>query len=280
MTFIAQETGVDTGSPFELYEFTYGSNSWHYTSADEDYFDEEDEITYVSVISNRSNIVFSSSFGKNSVTINVQHDLEFLDLFRVTTPSGVVSAAIKKVHRYDNTNQIIVAWKGRVLNVDWSSVSEGYASLACESIRSSVQRYGLRRQFQTACPHVLYGDQCLVNKNTYRVIGSVLSVTGLTIAISGLSSADDDYFPGGYIEYTDAILNVTIRRMITAQENGTNNITVVAPTLNLTPGTNVSVYPGCDHTLTTCDTKFSNSINFGGLPYTPSVNPFGGGLVY
>ena len=32
-----------------------------------------------------------------------------------------------------------------------------------------------------------------------------------------------------------------------------------------------SVYPGCDKRFATCQTKFSNAVNFGGFPYVPGV---------
>ena len=42
----------------------------------------------------------------------------------------------------------------------------------------------------------------------------------------------------------------------------------------------VTLYPGCDHTLTTCDTAFSNSLNYGGFPAIPQKNPWAGDPVF
>ena len=50
-------------------------------------------------------------------------------------------------------------------------------------------------------------------------------------------------------------------------------------------GSTVVVLAGCDHSVTTCDTKFntpedtqSNVINYGGFPFVPGKNPFETGL--
>ena len=40
-------------------------------------------------------------------------------------------------------------------------------------------------------------------------------------------------------------------------------------------GPMATVYPGCSHNTTDCDTVFDNLDNYGGFPYLPSENPFG-----
>jgi hypothetical protein len=35
----------------------------------------------------------------------------------------------------------------------------------------------------------------------------------------------------------------------------------------------VNLYPGYDGSITECDTKFANRINFGGHAYMPNINP-------
>ncbi len=48
----------------------------------------------------------------------------------------------------------------------------------------------------------------------------------------------------------------------------------------LAVGVPVSVYPGCDHTLATCSAKFGNVARYGGFPYFPQKNPFGGDPIF
>jgi hypothetical protein len=43
----------------------------------------------------------------------------------------------------------------------------------------------------------------------------------------------------------------------------------------------VTLYPGCDHTLGAAGcAKFANTDNFGGTPFIPNKNPFGGTAIY
>jgi len=41
----------------------------------------------------------------------------------------------------------------------------------------------------------------------------------------------------------------------------------------------VKIYPGCDRVRATCESKFDNLDNFGGFPWIPTKNPFGGSSI-
>lgn len=274
MTFIATETGIESGSPVELYDFGYLSSEWNYTSGDSEFYDAVSDKTYTPISVARGNLEFSSDFSRGSLDISMQYDVPFLDLFRTAAPSGVVSLTVRKVHRLDGAAEIITVWKGRVLNVNWVG-SE--AQLTCQPIRASLLRFGLRRQFQFNCPHVLYGDACSVDKTLFQLTGNVTAVSGSSISVVGASTFIENYFAGGYVEYTNSALITPERRMIVSNPGGSNVIMLSSPPLNLTIGTSAVVYPGCDHSLGTCAGKFDNQLNFGGFPHTPTNNgPFSG----
>ena len=70
------------------------------------------------------------------------------------------------------------------------------------------------------------------------------------------------------------------RRTIVDQAN-TTTITVQAqfPNFSLHIGDVITVYAGCDHSITTCDVKFANGVNHGGHPYMLPSNIFITGLL-
>lgn len=278
MTYLAQEQSVDSGSPVELYDISYGLQTWRYTSGDTSFYDSLTTSTYEPLLIGRGDIVFASDFGKGSLDIEVQNDAAFLSLFRFAPPSGVVSVTIRRFHRNDGALEIVTMWKGRILGVTWG---DGSSMLNCESIRASAERVGLRRIFQRQCPHVLYSQFCGASKALYEVIGIVTSISGNSISVSGVGTFGSNYFAGGFIEYTNSSMITNERRMVTGNVGGSNQLTLVSPALNLSVGQEVRVYPGCDHTLGAngC-VKFNNVPNFGGKPYTPTKNPFSGDPVY
>jgi uncharacterized phage protein (TIGR02218 family) len=278
MTFTTNESSVESGSPIELYSFGYLTSEWNYTSGDVEFYDTVTSKTYSPISVVRGNLEFGSDFSRGSLELSMQYDTPFMDLFRTAAPSGVVSMTVRKVHRLDGDTEIITVWKGRVLNVNWVG-SE--AQLTCQPIRASLLRFGLRRQFQFNCSHVLYGAGCAVDGTEFDVTGNVTAVSGSSVSVAGVSAFAANYFAGGYIEYTNSALITPERRMITSNPGGGNSLVLVSPPLNLVIGTSAIVHPGCDHSLTTCDAKFDNSANFGGFPHTPvNKGPFSGETIY
>jgi hypothetical protein len=66
------------------------------------------------------------------------------------------------------------------------------------------------------------------------------------------------------------------KRLVTGHTGNVLTLQIPFPT-DVTGATAV-VQPGCDHKITTCTSKFSNDINYGGFPLVPEKNPFNTGV--
>lgn len=278
MSFLSQEQGTDTASPIELYEIRYDAAAWYYTSGDAPFTDPSTLRMYTPIEIGRGEINKSNDFAKNNLQVTVRRDAEFLNLYRVAPPSSVVSLTIRRVHRTDTATQIVVIWKGRMLSVAWAP---DVATIECESIRASVQRYGLRRQFQLQCPHVLYGAACGVPKASHEVVTTVNSINNLIVTCSDLVAYPDNHFAGGYIEWLSNEMPANERRTIVTSGATLGTLELMAAAVGLSVGQQVRVYPGCDHSLGAggCQ-KFNNTPRYGGFPHTPNKSPFTGEPIY
>ncbi len=257
MTYDAREFSMQSGEPIEMYHFTVGSTDYRFTSAKSAIT--YDSNTYQPALIKRGSIDFTTEKGRNNLKIQTVRDFAVAELFKVSPPSDVILLVVHRVHYGDSNGAVI--WSGRVLNCEWSGST---ASINCEPVSSSLQRVGLRRMYQRQCPHVLYGSSCKVPKSPISATLTSVSGTELisTSFVSGLA--------GGFLEFGEE------KRFITNQ-NGTT-IHLNTPLYALTVGSVVYVYLGCDHALTTCQNKFSNSDNYGGMPFIPTKNPFTGAI--
>ncbi|MBK9418840.1 MAG: phage BR0599 family protein [Flavobacteriales bacterium] len=273
MTFLAAEI-AHLGTPIELYQFNYaGVSSYYYTSSDENIT--VGALEYAAKAIKRAGIEYTADLGKASLEIKAQRDLPVAELFKAGVPSGVVSVTIYRKHRTDNETAVI--WKGRVLNVDWSQTE---VTLVCEPIRTSLQSFGLRRNFQRQCPHVLYGADCKVSNTTFMASGPVSSFTTNTMTLPAAVHGTDNWFAGGYAQWTNPITNAQERRAILSSVGSTGQLTLLGAQVGLAVGLTVSAFPGCDKSINTCQMKFANSGNYGGFPHTPTKNPFDGTPIY
>ena len=118
------------------------------------------------------------------------------------------------------------------------------------------------------------GTAVLTAQDSFTRDGHVTDVVGnRTIQIDYSDSrAVDDWFNGGVIVF-DAGENYGVVLEINdwTETDGVLQTFLDFPFAPV-PGTPVHVYPGCDKRITTCNTLFSNAINFRGEPYVPSTD--------
>lgn len=270
MTYDTRERSVELGEPVELYEFARGSIVQRFTSTDADFT--LDANTYTSATLQRTPIEVSAERARNAITITCARSFPIADLFRVAPPSEVILVTVRRVHRGDTDAAVI--WIGRVLNCEWSG---GQASLNCEPVSSSLKRAGLRRKYQRQCPHVLYGQgpgQCGVVRATHSSTTTVTAITGLVLQVAALGTKP---WAGGFVEWEmpDGAIE---RRFIT--DFAGVNLTLSQAFQGITIGETVTVSPGCDHTMATCQTTYANLDNYGGFPFVPLKNPFDGTPIF
>lgn len=269
MTFDARESGAYTGAPIELYEFRYGPTTYRYTSDATDYV--AGTAVYEAIPISRGPIELTQEVPRTAPRITIDARAALLAAFKAGMPADYVTATIYRLHRGDS--EAIVLWTGRVLSVAWDGAT---ATMHCESVLTSIKRTGLRRMYQRQCPHVLYSSQCGALQASFELQSTVQSVSGSTLTLTAFAPPEG-YYIGGFLAWETPSGRIE-RRAITAHASGI--VTISYPIPGIAPGAEVLLYPGCDHTLQTCGAKFSNAANYGGFPYIPSKNPFGGTSVF
>ena len=266
MTFSITEL-LGLNSPIELYEFTRGVKTWRYTTADTaQTFNGQ---VYEPVPMKRGKIVRSQIVDKAELTVTVQRDLDLVQSYIAMPPGETMTLVIYSFHREDADT--VVRWRGRVMNVKWEGIR---AEILCEPIFTSIRGQGLRRKYGPGCSHALY-DQTFLTCGVLKEL-FIRNTTLLTVTKNVVNSADfalevDGYYKGGFLFWL-SVDGVSDRRMIVDHVGA--NITLMTPMPGLTIGHQVTVYPGCKHTMDDCRVKFNNLDNYGGFPFSPNVTPF------
>lgn len=270
MTYSVYEISEYSGHPIELYEFKYGAKAFRYTSFDQDVL--YNGQIYSATTIKRSGIDSSQEFAKATLTFNMPRDELFPQQFISTAPANIIQVTIQRFHNGDTSG--VVTWKGRVNNV---SFEENEATIDCSSVISTLKRPGLRRTYQKQCPHILYGTSCGLSRSVFSTFATIATITGNVITSSVFSLQTDGYYTGGMVEYNDPD-GVVLTRFITDHVGTTLTLNIVPTGMSI--GDTVTAAAGCDHTPTTCKTKFSNLDNYGGWPYIPQKNPMDGTPIF
>lgn len=274
MTFAAHELSIDAAKPIELFQVHYSGRSWYYTSADINV--EFGGNIHVAVPCSHAAVEQQISGEKFALPITFPHDIPLGELFVVQPPSEIVSMTIL-VANSDEPGVYVVLWKGRIVNIEWKYP---WVELVTESIASSMKRVGLRRRYSLNCGYPLYSVKCGVSRESNRVNGTVTALNGTLVTVALSVAKPDGFFAGGLVVWGNAESSNSERRMIFTSEGSTGVLKLTTPVVGLVVGQAVALYPGCDHSISTCGSKFNNQDNFGGMPYIPQANPFAGSTVF
>lgn len=261
MSYTAREQSAHDGHPLELYRFSLGESQWLYTSADHVVVMGEDE--YQPVYIKRGGFTRGGDARKSTLDVEVGATNPVALLFRTGWLAGPMIVTIWR-HHYEDA-EFSVLWKGRV---SWCKWSGSVATLTSDSVFTLFRRAGLRRVYQIGCPHALYSQACGLAAADWEVAGIASTVNGNLVSVAAAAGYANGYFSGGMIKVGDEY------RMITAHAGA--DITLVDAVADLVAGTAVTLWPGCDRSIATCNVRFANVNNYGGLPYLPSKNPFSG----
>lgn len=276
MTYIALEAATETGKPLELYRFSNLSEIFTYTSGN-------DEYTYTSEIYvprniTRNETAIDSDQSPANLTLRIPANDEFVVRYRISAPPSRDKLVLYRLHLTDGgTPEVITYFKGEVSSVAFQGDD---AIIAAEPSGMVLRRPIPRRSYSNLCGHVLYDRGCKINdlNALFKFDTTALIVNGSSVTLNGagIGTQAANFFVGGFLDKGS-----TERRMILAETVvGPTSMTfqIPLPFADLSAGEAVVLRAGCNHSLTTCRTKFNNVVNFGGFPWVPTENPFSTGI--
>lgn len=259
------EYSTANGQPVTLYEFVRGDTQFYrYTNADQD-------VTAAGAIWLHQAISDGGlSVGAgDSMDITLPTSNPVAMLFRGIPPSRPVRVRIHRWHVDDAQGEFRTVWIGTITEVKREAIDR--TQLVTASLASTFSRSGLRLTWGRACPYSLYDHNCKVSPGTFGVGGLVVTaLDGVSLTVNLPAELPDGWFSGGYVEWS--VDGVTERRGLRAQTG--NVLGLFGGSAGFVVGQVVTVFPGCDRTIATCNSKFNNVLNYGGEPHMPGKSPY------
>ncbi len=245
---------------YELIKITIGDSVWSYTSTNENV--EYDSITYIPEIIKIGNLVISDDFYKTNLTVNISSQNEFIRSFIAGSPD--ISVVIDIFRYTPETDSAITFFHGEIMSV---TINEKTSKITCNQSSVRLSKQMMTNYFQKPCRHILYSKTgCRLNRNSYKIKGTILTMNGNVITMSGVTSNDSSYYLAGEIK------TGLERKTITKYNPSTKAITLMRNLVKAKIGDAITIYAGCDHTKESCYAK-NNILNFGGHSYIPEKNP-------
>lgn len=165
----------------------------------------------------------------------------------------------------DVSNGAIILFQGNIADIPVADAA--HAEFDVKSRKELLNIPMPYRQYQPGCYWTLYGPGCTLSAASFQASGTIGAGSGQLLLNTNLSNPDQ-YFNQGYMTFLTGA-NTGVTRGI-RQYASSGQILLFVPLINpVSTGDTFDIYPGCDKTQATCQSKFSNLANFPGNPYTP-----------
>lgn len=251
----------ENNTVYELIHFTFGFDNYYYTTTN-------DRIVYNSqpyetAIMEIGSVLISDDFFKTDLDINVRTKNSFVSQWIEGTPDYPVEIEIL---RYDpNTDTTTTYFSGIVTDV---TINQSESKIKCNQASLKLSKQMATNYYQRPCRHILYSEHgCRLARLPYTITGSITSIVGNVIIVSGVGSTDPDFYLAG------EVITGSERKTISDYNITTKEITLMKNFIKAEVGDEAKVYGGCDHTPETCLNDKDNILNFGGHSFIPEKNP-------
>ncbi|EOV8094051.1 TPA: phage BR0599 family protein [Vibrio parahaemolyticus] len=267
------DASVELAQPIELYEFTYGTDSFNYCTGGNNQVIKGKYYKAVSI--NRKSFTRTDNLLKGGLKIQLDRETEVGRLAFAGLDEKVLSF---KLFRADLNypEEKYLTYSGKVVSY---SIDELSATLDVEPPSTIATRNGFTPKYQRQCRHLLFSRGCALAKNDWTYKKPIVAISDNVIQIywSFLFIENANFLTNGQIFY-----NGYYRKIIKASllNGGNIELTLNNPIVGLVVGDIVDVTYGCNQTRSHCHNVFSNTNNYGGFDFIPAKNPFGGTRVF
>lgn len=264
-TYTDREESAHDASPVEGYFFQGTFKNYYYTSAETGV--SINGQSYTPIVISRSAIAGGNQGGDGSdLELTLPYDIQLVQDYAYEKVPPELLLTIYRYHEGTNpATDWVPYWKGEVASF---LINGHFCTIRVPSIFSIVMSGEIPRVYHhRQCNHVLYDARCGVASASWKQSTTIVSVDNNVIEV-----ADDGFADGVLVGGELVIPSKSERRLINS--NVSDIVTVNFPFYDAEAGDTVDLYAGCDHTFSTCVSKFSNGDNFGGFPFMPGDNPF------
>ena len=252
--------------PVELFRFwtDSGNSNWHYTSGD--VVVTLGSTDYNPAYIKREKLAFEGDLKVTRQTLTVARLNPAFVTYLTQPMPEMVWVEISKLFRDQDPYEKRILFIGQVRRSGYDGVD---GQIECTGFEKFLKMKIPTMRYQPTCNHKLFSTDCGVTAASYAATVTAIdsiSSNGLEITDSALTG---DYV-GGTLVWGD------FKRTITSQSGTTVTIQFYIP--DLTAGQDVYVAPGCNKSMSDCQSLYNNLGNpalnrFQGFRYLPKDNP-------
>ncbi|HUS74339.1 MAG TPA: phage BR0599 family protein [Sedimentisphaerales bacterium] len=173
MTYESSEISVASGQPIEMHDIAMGLTHWRITSGPEDV--EFLGHTYESAPCKRSEIEQTGEIPKDGVDLELPRGHALGMICTAGVPEEEVTLTTYRGHG----TFFVTYWRGFLTSLKFND--KAIPICYFEPRSSDLPFVGGRRRCMRLCGHRLFGYRCGLNKEAYKITGTIDTISGITI---------------------------------------------------------------------------------------------------
>ncbi len=263
MTFDTDERSASGNRPIELVTLASPSGTHHVTSHNVDV--NFGGVIYTALTMDRDNLQVAQDLTGRELVIRLPISHPVVQRYTTTgIPERELLVTLVRLQSTSSEAFQQASGFGGGLSIEGRLAAIRVPSLTDDAMKVRVPTVRAQR----LCNHVLYDTQCLIVRGLFLIGTTIVSQSGNTLVVASMGGQPDNFATFGELLH----LVTDQRPMILSQIGAT--LTLDRPLVGALTGDIVSVFAGCDHSLTACHEKFNNVANFGGMPaLNNGINP-------
>jgi hypothetical protein len=271
MTFDADERGVETSQPREFIEISHGTTTYRVACGQRDIY-YNGALFAATAPAARGELRFDQVTSLVAMEIQLPANHAFVARYlAMSSPPRQITATVRRQQLQSGDVQTI--WIGYVVSIaiDRHTAKISVPARTAQALTISVPTMLV----DSSCTNVLYDAGCAAVRGSFTISATVSAVDGRSVTVSSMSGNPDQWAQFGELIHVSSG-----EQMMIIDQTGTA-ITMQAPIAEMRLGDSIQIAAGCDHSIDTCSLKFSNVVNYGGLPQRPTSDiylPHGFGI--
>ena len=173
MTYESSEISVASGRPIELNDIAMGITHWRLTSGPEDI--EFLGHTYESAPCKRSEIEQTGEVPKDGLEVELPRGHALGAICVAGVPEEEITLTLYRGHG----TFFVTYWRGFMTRLKFND--KGIPVCCFEPASSDLPFVGGRRRCMRLCGHRLFGYRCGLDKEVYKITGTIDTISGVTI---------------------------------------------------------------------------------------------------
>lgn len=270
MTYLFDESGVETSKPVEIYFFD-SLRDVHYfpkTIARSTSFDRDvvfGGFTYTARAIRRSAApVVNAQTNTPEMTIEVERTDPIVAFYlSAAPPPQGFTCTITRIQTTSGQTQQIFTGVINDMRVNGNTVSVTIAQVTDDFLATQIPQLRVSKK----CGHTLYDSMCRLARAANTVTTTITGVSGRTITVASFGA-----FAAGDFADGEALHTPTGERRLIVRAYAPLSIDLDLPLPYAVSTHPIVLYRGCDRLVQTCRDRFANVVNFGGMPHVKTTN--------